>query len=63
MFSELNWLGAVLLGLGVLVVGIPAVWMIVRAARDRAIARDPFGPRSRRSDSRFRRVHRNDDRP
>ncbi len=43
MFSELTWLGAALLGLGVLVVGGPAVWTIVRAVRDHAIARDPFG--------------------
>ena len=58
MFSELNWLAAVLLGLGVLVVGIPAVWMIVRTARDRAIARDPFGSRRRHRRSRRRRRHR-----
>ncbi len=49
MFSELTWLGAVLLGLGVLVVGVPALWMIVRAVRDRAIARDPYGSRRRRA--------------
>ncbi len=52
MFSELNWLGAVLLGLGVLVVGALAWWVIVRATRDRAIARDPFGPRRRRGSRR-----------
>jgi hypothetical protein len=63
MFSELNWLGAVLLALGVLVVGVPALWMIRRSVRDRAIARDPFGARRRRSGSRFRRVHRKGDRP
>ena len=54
MFSELTWLGVVFLGLGVLVVGVPAVWMIVRAARDRAIARDPFGARRRRTKRRRR---------
>jgi hypothetical protein len=47
MFSELTWLGAVLLGLGMLVVGVPALWMIVRAIRDRAIARDSIGSRRR----------------
>jgi uncharacterized membrane protein len=48
MFSELTWLGAVFLGLGVLVVGVPAVWMIVRAVRGRAFVRDPHGWRRRR---------------
>ncbi len=48
MFSELTWLAAVLLGLGVLVVGALTLWVIVRAARDRAIARDPHGSRRRR---------------
>ncbi len=55
MFSELNWLGAIILGLGVLVVGVAALWVIVRAARDRTIARDPFGPRRRRAKRRRRR--------
>jgi hypothetical protein len=54
MFSEVTWLGAVLLGLGVLVVGTLAWWVIVRAARDRAIARDPFGSRRRRAKRRRR---------
>jgi hypothetical protein len=49
MFSELTWLGTVLLGLGVLVVGALACWVIVRAARDR------FGSRRRRRRSRRRR--------
>ncbi len=48
MFYELTWLGAVLLGLGVLVVRVPALWMIVRAVRHRAIARDHRGSRHRR---------------
>ena len=47
MFSELTWLGAVLLGLGVLVVGALAWSVIVRAVRDRAIARDRRGSRRR----------------
>ena len=55
MFSELTWLGVVFLGLGVLVVGVPALRMIVRAVRDRAIARAPFGSRHRRRRSRGRR--------
>ncbi len=42
-------------GLGVLVVGVAALWVIVRAARDRTIARDPFGPRRRRAKRRRRR--------
>ncbi len=54
MFSELTWLGAVFLGLGVLVVGVPAVWMIVRAVRDRAFVRDPHGWRRRRAERRRR---------
>ena len=40
MFSELTWLGAVLLGLGVLVVGALAWWAIMQAAHRRANARD-----------------------
>ena len=40
MFSELTWLGAVLLGLGVLVVGALAWWMIVQEVRRRDNARD-----------------------
>ncbi len=40
MFSELNWLGAVLFGLGVLVVGALTWWVIVQAARRRYNARD-----------------------
>ncbi len=55
MFSELTWLGVVLLGLGVLIVGVPVLWLIVRAARDRASARDPFDS-GRRGSSRFRRI-------
>jgi len=60
MFSELTWLGAVLLGLGVLIVGVPAFWVIQRGVRDRADARDPFGS-WRRGESRFRRVPPKDD--
>ena len=40
MFSELTWLGTVLLGLGVLVVGALAWWVIVQAVRRRYNARD-----------------------
>ncbi len=40
MFSELTWLGAVLLGLGVLVVGALAWLVIMQAVRRRANARD-----------------------
>ena len=58
MFSELTWLGAFLLVLGMLVVGVPALWMIARAARDRAIARAPFGSHRRRRRSRRRRASR-----
>ena len=36
MFSELTWLGAVLLGLGVLVVGALAWWAIMQAVHRRA---------------------------
>ena len=61
MFSEMTWLGAVLIGLGVLVVGVPILWMIVRAARDRTIARDPKKWRRRSDGSEFRRIHRSDD--
>ena len=55
MFSELTWLCAVLLGLGVLVVGGPVLWMIRRAVRDRAFVRDPHGWRRRRAERRRRR--------
>ena len=48
MFSEVTWLGVIILGLGILVIAVPAVWMIVRAARNRAIARDSNGSRHRR---------------
>ena len=44
MFSELNWLGAVLLGLGVLMVGALAWWVIVQAVRRRYNARDSGRP-------------------
>jgi hypothetical protein len=40
MFSELYWLGAVLLALGVLVVGALAWWAIMQAVHRRANARD-----------------------
>ncbi len=40
MFSELTWLGTVLLGLGVLVVGALAWWVIVQAIQRRNNARD-----------------------
>ncbi len=39
MFSELTWLGSVLLGLGVLVVGALAWWAIMQAVRRRYNAR------------------------
>jgi hypothetical protein len=47
MFHELMWLGVVLAVVGVLVVGALAWWVIVRAVRDRAIARDRRGSRRR----------------
>lgn len=40
MFHELNWLGAVLLILGILVLAGPATWLIMRALRQRAELRD-----------------------
>ncbi len=40
MFFELTWLAAVLLGLGVLVVGALAWWAIVQAVQRRYNARD-----------------------
>ncbi len=40
MFSELTWLAAVLLGLGVLVVGALTWWVIVQAVHRRDNARD-----------------------
>jgi hypothetical protein len=40
MFSELTWLGAILLGLGVLIVGALAGWVIVQAIRRRDDAHD-----------------------
>ena len=44
MFSELNWLGAVLLGLGVLVIGALTWWVIVQAVH----RRDNLDPETRR---------------
>jgi len=44
MFSELNWLGAVLLGLGLLVLGALAWWVIVQAVHRRDNARDGGRP-------------------
>ncbi len=40
MFSELTWLGAVLLGLGVIIVVALASWVIVQVIRRRDNARD-----------------------
>jgi hypothetical protein len=40
MYYELTWLGAVLLGVGATALGVPAVWLIVRAIRDRKSAQD-----------------------
>lgn len=48
MYYELTWLAVVLLGVGALALGVPAAWLIVRALRDRDIARDARGSRSRR---------------
>ena len=44
MFSELNWLGAVFSGLGVLVIGALTWWGIVRAVHRRDNARDGGRP-------------------
>jgi uncharacterized membrane protein len=44
MFSELTWLGTVLLGLGVLVVGALALWVIVQAIQRRYNARHSGRP-------------------
>jgi len=44
MFSELNWLGAALLGLGVLVIGALTWWVIVQAVHGRDNARDGGRP-------------------
>ncbi len=49
MYSELTWLGAIVLGLGVLVIGAAVLWVFVRDARDFAIARDPYAKRRRRA--------------
>jgi hypothetical protein len=48
MYYELTWLGAVLLGVGAIALGVPAAWLIVRAIRDRKLARDLQGSRRRR---------------
>jgi hypothetical protein len=48
MYYELTWLGAVLLGVGATALGVPAVWLIVRAIRDRKLAQDLHGSRRRR---------------
>ncbi len=48
MYYELTWLGAVLLGVGATALGVPAVWLIVRAIRDRKLTQDRHGSRRRR---------------
>jgi len=39
MFSELKWLGAIVLGLGVLIVMALAWWVIVQVVRRRGLHR------------------------
>ena len=56
MFYEMTWVGAILLGLGLLVFVVPAIWMIVQVIRDRTVVRDTDG-------SRDRRLNPDDDRP
>lgn len=48
MYYELNWLGAVLLVLGLLAFAGPAVRWVLRVRRDRAVVRDRRGSRRRR---------------
>jgi len=48
MYYELKWLGAVLLGVGVVALGVLAARLIRRSIRDRDIARDGRGSRRRR---------------
>ena len=60
MYYELTWLGVVLLGLGVLVLGGPAVWLIRRALRERAELREQ---RSKGRSDLHRRLAANDERP
>ena len=50
MYYELTWLGTTLLGVGAIALGVPAVWLIIRAIRDRKLARDLHGSRRRRLD-------------
>ena len=48
MYYELTWLGAVLLGVGAAALGVSAARLILRAFRDRDIARDGRDSRRRR---------------
>ena len=61
MFYELNWLGAVLLGLGILVLAGPVSWLIVRALRHRAELRERRT--EQHPDALRRRLIPNDERP
>ena len=47
MFYEMDWVGAVLLALGLLVFVVPTLWMIVQVIRGRRVVRDPGGSRDR----------------
>ncbi len=48
MYYEPTWLGAVLLGVGAIALLVPTVWLIVRAIRDRSVARGRHGSHRRR---------------
>jgi hypothetical protein len=46
----MTWLGAILLGLGVLAMAVPILLLVVRLGRNYAMARDPRRSRQRRLD-------------
>ena len=50
MYYELYWLGALLLGAGVVALLSRAVWVIGRAVRNHMVLRDRQGSRRRRLD-------------
>ncbi len=51
MYYELTWVAAVFLGVGAVALGVPLVRLVVRALRDREIARGARGTRRRQDPS------------
>lgn len=48
MYSELNWLGTLFIGLGVFALLARVAWLTARAVRNHSVLRDRRGSRRRR---------------